>query len=194
MKNNKDYLELMNKNNTIGIIGVGSFTLDFAQRSADFGYKVLISATDCNHRIKNTAEKIGENVKISTIQETAALSDIIVLFLPKERLKEIITEMPDLSNKIIIHHNYLISSGIPISKDFYKNTAAQTLASLLPNSHIIKVYSLLESSGNSSKNKNDAKTLYYTTNNLQAGERVKNLLIILNFTVFNLLELSELNM
>jgi predicted dinucleotide-binding enzyme len=184
----------MTKNNTIGIIGVGSFTLDFAQRSADFGYKVLISATDCNHRIKNTAEKIGENVKISTIRETASLSDIIVIFVPKERLTKIINELPDLSSKIIIHHNYLISSGIPISKDFYKNTAAQTLASLLPHSHIIKVYSLLESSANNSKNKNDAKTLYYTTNNLQAGERVKNLLIILNFTVFNLLELSQLTM
>lgn len=181
----------MNINNTIGIIGVGTFTLDFAQRSADFGHKVLISATDCNHRIKNTAEKIGKNVKISTIQETAAQSDIIVIFVPKEKLTKIINELPDLSNKIIIHHNYLISSGTSLSKDFYKNTAAQTLASLLPHSHIIKVYSLLESSNNSKKH-NESKTLYYTTNNLQAGERVKNLLIALNFTVLSLLELSEL--
>lgn len=182
----------MNNKNTIGIIGVGTFTLDFAQRSADFGHKVLISATDCNHRIKNTAEKIGENVKISTIQETAALSDIIVIFVPKEKLTKIINELPNISNKIIIHHNYLISSGTLISKDFYKNTASQTLASLLPHSYIIKVYSLLETSANNSTNKNESKTLYYTANNLQAGERAKNLLIALDYTVLSLLELSEL--
>ncbi|MBE8728246.1 NAD(P)-binding domain-containing protein [Flavobacterium hungaricum] len=180
----------MNKKNTIGIIGVGSFTLDFAQRSADFGYKVSISSIDCNYTIKNAAEKIGGSVTISTIQETAALSDIIILFVPKEKLTTIINQLPDLSNKIIIHHNYLISSKT-ITKDFYKNTVAQTLTSLFPNAAVVKVYSLLEASRNNLNMKNEAKILYYASNNLQADEKVKNLLSDLNFTLLNLAELIE---
>lgn len=67
-------------------------------------HKVLISNPHGNNTIKAIVQKMGDNVKAGSIHE-AALAQILIVFVIKADLEELVRQLPDMSGKIILHTN-----------------------------------------------------------------------------------------
>lgn len=163
----------------VGIIGIGSTTLDFGTRAAKAGYEVLINSPrgqgPCYEMVKN----IGKNAKLSCIENTAK-AEIIILFLPWEDLQKTIELFPDMTEKIILHtNNYLFTPECSLTDDSRK-TATQTIASLLPTAYVVKVFSAINSA-NTTNRTDENKRILFSAENKQVKNSVKTFLDKLEF-------------
>jgi len=123
----------------IGIIGIGSFTLELAVRSANAGFEVIVHNPKGNSLIKDVIEKIGPKVKPGTLQEAAA-PELILLFVPKEDLEAVIANLPDLSGKIILHTSGLIFDPQSLLSGIINAMTYPITASLLPHAKVVKIF------------------------------------------------------
>jgi predicted dinucleotide-binding enzyme len=126
----------------IGIIGVGSISLNFAQRAAKSGHEVLISNIGNNSPLKEIVRQMGSNAKlVSTTQ--AATAGLIILFSPSQELETLLKNLPDMSEKTIMHTSNPIfnlnSFATALKPDFF----SLTMASLMPAADIVKIYNML---------------------------------------------------
>ncbi|KQO32160.1 hypothetical protein ASF10_21545 [Flavobacterium sp. Leaf82] len=169
----------------IGIIGVGNITLELANRSAQSGHEVLISNPRGISTIKDLVQNMGTNVKLVQTCE-AATAEIIILFVPRENLEVSLNGLPDMTGKIILHTNNPIFNVNTISCTASDQSSCSVLASLLPNSHVVKVFNPLEPMV---MNHNRTK-IFFTGENQKAKNNVKAFLYTLNLSG---IDLSELN-
>lgn len=168
------------KKNKIGIIGVGIVTMDFAQRAAFCGYKVLLSHTKTQSILKEKTNRISDNIKIVSINEAAA-APIIIMFLPFEELEFSIMQLPDMSDKIILHTNnpiFDIETSLP---SIEAKSSSQLVSSLLPAAHIVRVFNPLIVKGIK-----ENKKIYYRADNYKVEKEVKYFLETLQFSAVNL--------
>lgn len=172
----------------VGIIGVGNITLELANRSAKSGHEVLISSPRGTNTIKDLVRSMGENVKLVSTCE-AAMAEIIILFLARENLEVSLHDLPDMAGKIILHTNnpiFNLNSFLPTASD---ESSSSIVASLLPESHVVKIFNPLESSVTHQHNKSRTK-VFFLGENQNANNDVKDFLCTLNFSG---VDLSELN-
>ncbi|MCP2029703.1 putative dinucleotide-binding enzyme [Flavobacterium sp. HSC-32F16] len=128
---------------SIGIIGIGSFTLEIARRAYQAGYDVIIHNPRGNSLIRDVTEKIGPEIKLVSLGE-AAQAEIILLFIPKDELKKVIDNLPDMTGKIIVHTSTLIFDPQSLFSGIKNAMTYKITASLLPNAHIIKLFSPID--------------------------------------------------
>ena len=180
------YFKLMNKKITVGIIGIGIFSLDFAQRSADAGYKVFISSLDSPHTFKNAVEKMGKNDQTATIQK-AGSADFVFIFTAKEKEELLMKSLPNLKGKIVVYHRYLTH------KDDYTSELLNIASPVLRHpsieeNNIINIYSNIAKSNGS---ETDHSSLYYAARTKAIAEKAKFLLLSLNLTALYLVNILE---
>lgn len=123
----------------IGIIGIGSLTLDLAFRSAQAGYNIVVNNPSGNSLVKEVIEKMRPNVKLGSLEQAAA-AEIILLFIPKDDLENLIQNLPDLSGKLIVHTSSVIFDYQSFSSGVTNATTYKTTASLLPEAHVVKLF------------------------------------------------------
>lgn len=123
----------------IGIIGIGSLTLELANRSALAGYEVMVNNPRGNSLVRDTIAKIGANIKLVSLHETAS-ADIIILFVPKDNLESVIRNLPDMTGKIILHTSGLIFNPKSLLSGISNAFTYQITASLLPSAHVVKLF------------------------------------------------------
>ncbi|MNQ25343.1 NADP oxidoreductase coenzyme F420-dependent [compost metagenome] len=166
----------------IGIIGVGSVTMDFAHRAAKSGYKVLISDPLGTRTFKEIAQKMGSNVKLVSIDE-ATIAQIIVLFISRQNLEMSIRKLPDMSGKIILHTNNPIFNEQYFLDNKDSKSSCEIIASLLPRAHIIKLFNILSSRVNLLNEQNqDKNVLFFSGKNQMINDNVKAFLETLNLS------------
>ena len=175
----------------VGIIGIGSTTLDFGTRAVKAGYEVLINSprgqAPCNEMAKN----MGKNAKLSCIENTAK-AEIIILFVPWDDLQKTIELLPDMTEKIILHtNNYLFSPECSVT-DEAKKTATQTIASLLPTAYVVKVFSTINTSDTSNRT-DENKRILFSTENKKVKNSVKTFLDKLEFCSTELNDIYRYN-
>lgn len=167
----------------IGIIGAGAISLAFAQRASQSGHEVLISNSRGADTLKEVAKKTGPNVKAVSKQE-AATADIIMLSVPWKNLEASIQDLPDMTGKIILDtNNPIINPGF-ILADLGGKTSSEIVASLLPNTHIVKAFNTLQPTVllSNSEQKQGKTVIFYSGDNQKAKNNVKILLETLNFS------------
>lgn len=170
----------------IGVIGAGAIGLAFAQKAAQWGYEVLISNSRGADTLKDLAANIGYNVKAVDKQE-AAQADMIMLSIPWQNLKASLQNLPDMTGKIILDTNNPIINPGYILPDLGGKTSSEVVASLLPTSHVVKVFNTLQPEVISSNIKQQGKTVvFYSGDNSKAKNSVKVLLDNLNFSGIDL--------
>jgi len=123
----------------IGIIGIGSLTLELAQRATSTGYEVLINHPRGNSLIQETVKQSIQNAKLVSLDE-AASTDITILFVPRESLEYTISQLPDMSGKIILHTSGLIFNPKLLVSSVTSSLTYQITASLLPDANVIKLF------------------------------------------------------
>ncbi|WPO78241.1 NAD(P)-binding domain-containing protein [Flavobacterium sp. KACC 22761] len=164
----------------IGIIGVSSVTMKLADRAAKAGHEVLISHVRNNNIIKESVMRMGNKVKLVS-KERVLKAGIIILFVPLDDLKNFISDLPDMSGKILIHTN----NGI-IGKEFPKfalgKSSSEILILQLPEANIIKTYNIIEPSVCLQKKQNYVgDKIFYSGDNIIAKSRVKSFFKTLDF-------------
>jgi 8-hydroxy-5-deazaflavin:NADPH oxidoreductase len=173
----------------IGIIGVGNITLDFACRTAKAGYEVLMYHLKGNTVLMETVRLMSSNVKLVSKYQ-AATAEIVFLFIPHENLEILLSDLPDMNGKILLHTNNPVFNLEYFSLDDRKKSSSEIIASIFPNSYIIKVFNVLEPSvilpyvQEQNKNK-----IFCTASNEQVNSKVKAFFESLNFSAHNIAEI-----
>lgn len=177
---------------TIGIIGIGNITLELATRSALSGYEVLLSNPRGINVVKELTQHIGSHVKLVSINEAAG-AELIILFLNRDDLENALKAMPDMKGKIILHTNNPIFNLNEVLDITSGQSSSDIIASLLPDSHIVKLFNPLHCLTGPNSQNNDRTKIFFTTKNHKVKNNVKTYLDTLNFTGIELLELKKLN-
>lgn len=169
----------------IGIIGIGSLTLELAQRASFAGYEILIHHPRGNSFIQQTTESI-RNAKLVSLQE-AAMGDVIILFVPREDLEKTIGMLPDMTGKIIIHTSGLIFNPKLLVSSITSALTFQITASLLPKAYVVKLFSpvMLQPQKTSLLTKNKDE-IYFAGDHTPSKNTVKTFLKDLGFDPFDL--------
>lgn len=175
----------------IGIIGIGNITLDFANRASIVGYEVLISQLRNNGSFNEVVKRIGENVKLVSIEE-AAKAEIIIVFVARQDIETLVQLLPDMTEKMILHTNNKIFNLEPIELNASKKSSSEIIASLLPTAHIVTLYNVLQPliimPRRQDQNSND---IFFTANNQYIKEYVNYFLESLDFLACDLADLYQ---
>ncbi|WP_433830125.1 NAD(P)-binding domain-containing protein [Flavobacterium anhuiense] len=123
----------------IGVIGLCSFTMDFANKAAKVGHQVLLSSTRENRQFKDLAATMGEHVKLVSKNE-AVEADIVLLFIPREDVGLFMKDLPDMSDKILLQASNPIFSLECLRPN--SKSSSEMIASLLPEAHVVKVLTI----------------------------------------------------
>ena len=169
----------------IGIIGIGSLTLELAQRASYAGYEVLINHPRGNSFIQQITEDIT-NTRLVSLQE-AASGDIVILFVPREDLEKTIGLLPDMDDKIIIHTSGLIFNPKLLVSSITSALTFQITASLLPKAHVVKLFSpvMLQPQKTSLLTKKKDE-IYFAGSHVPSKNSIKTFLKDLGFDPFDL--------
>lgn len=175
----------------IGIIGIGTTTLDFAVRASQAGYEVLLNNPRGNCHCSEIIKKLGKKAKLACLEKTAE-AEIIILFVPFENLISTLENLPDMTGKIILHTNNYLFSPIYSLEDSRK-TASGIIASMLPNSHIVKAFSISNKEMNPNKQLSESTQMLFTTDNTEVQKTVKTFFEKLKFSSTALNEYYQFN-
>ncbi|WP_281632329.1 NAD(P)-binding domain-containing protein [Flavobacterium luteolum] len=176
----------------IGVIGLCSFTMDFVNKAVDAGHQVLLSSTRENRQFQDLEKKMGKNVKLVSKYE-AAKANILILFIPREDVALFLADLPEMEEKVLIYASNPIFS-LECLKPNVKSSG-EIIASLLPESHVIKVLNIVNpevlTMVNQEQNGNE---IFYTGLNKQAKNKVKTFFKSLNLAGIDFEELYQLPM
>lgn len=165
----------------IGIIGIGSLTLELAFRSAHAGYTITVNNPRGNSLVKEVIVKMGSNVTLGSLEQATA-ADIILLFLPKDDLENVIKNLPDMSGKLILHTSSLIFDPKSLLSGVTGAMTYKITASLLPEAHIIKLFKPvnLKQSSKCIEHKNKEE-IFFISDHEASRDSIRNLLKKMNF-------------
>ncbi|KAF2333724.1 NAD(P)-binding domain-containing protein [Flavobacterium daemonense] len=165
----------------IGFIGVCGTTLDLAARAAKSGHQVLISHTRSNNHMRDVVGMMEGQVKLVSRRE-AAEAKMLVLFIPREDIQLFLSDLPDMSEKILLHANNPIYSLECLTPSLNLKSSGEIIASLLPEAHIVKIHNIVDAEIPVPQKKTQAgNELFYTGSNKWAKNKVKSFLKTLNF-------------
>jgi predicted dinucleotide-binding enzyme len=177
----------------IGIIGIGNITLNLAYKAAHSGHAVMINNPQGNNIVKDSIQKLGNNVKLVDIQQ-AALAEILILFIPRENLESFADILPNMEGKIILHTNNAFFCLEDLPAVSIRESSSETLACLLPSAHIIRLYNTLKPSISLLQNRDrDPIKIFYEGKNNKAKKNAKAFLETLNFSVVDLNDMKKHN-
>jgi predicted dinucleotide-binding enzyme len=176
----------------IGIIGVCNMTLDIANRAAKSGHEVLISHNRDIERFRPIVEKMGGKVKLVT-KDKAAKAKMILLFIPREELKGFLDDLPDMSEKILLHtNNPFFSTESLLSPIAEVKSSSEIITSLLPSAHIVKIFHVLEPGIILSRCQSQSgNEIFFSATNKQAKSKVKSFLKTIDLSACDLDELCS---
>ncbi|MBE8725948.1 NAD(P)-binding domain-containing protein [Flavobacterium hungaricum] len=169
----------------IGIIGIGTLTLELARRAAAAGFRVVINNPRGNSLVHDAVLKMSSNIHLGSLDEAAA-ADIILLFIPKENLETVLKNLPDMTGKIIVHTSCLIFNPHTLLSSISNALTYQITASLLPSAHVIKLFNpvRLEAAILNQYEKRDE--IYFIADHAQSKDSLKMFLKKLNFQPIDL--------
>jgi len=171
----------------IGIIGISSLTLELAFRSAKAGYNVKIYNPKGNSLIRDVTQKMGANVQLCSLEETAADTEIILLFIPKDDLENIILALPDMSGKLIIHTGSLIFSPVSLLSSITNALSYKITASLVPEAHVVKLLSPVNlKPKNNYINYNSKDEIFFIADHSHSRNHTRDFLKKINFLPIDL--------
>lgn len=170
----------------IGIIGIGTLTLEMAIRSARAGYKMTINNPRGNTLIREVIDKMGPNAALGSLEQ-AASADIILLFLPKDDLQKVLQNLPDMTGKIIVHTSSLIFDPGTLLSGVTHAMTYKITASLIPEAHIVKLFTPLhlQAAVKGTAHKN-SREIFFTADHKPSANSIRNLLKALDFIPIDL--------
>ncbi|GAB4034796.1 NADPH-dependent F420 reductase [Spirosoma gilvum] len=130
---------------TIGILGAGNIGKALASHLSGAGHHVLLSNSKGPESLNELANELGSNVQLVWATE-ASKADIIILAVPWTKLKNVLNEIPDWTNKIVIDTtNHILTISPFTLDDLNGKTSGEFVAGLLPGAKVVKAFNTLGS-------------------------------------------------
>lgn len=179
----------------IGIIGIGSITLDFARRATKSGHKVLISNPRGNGPLKEIVNQMGKNATLVDTKK-AASARIIILFSPWQELEILVQDFPDMTGKIIMHTNNPIFNLKSFISEQKLNFSSEIIAAILPTADVVKIYNILGAlEGSCYYNQpKEREEIFFSGKNESAKNNVKMFLQSLNYSGTDIINAHKVNL
>ncbi len=169
----------------IGIIGIGSLTLELARRSAQAGYDILIHNPRGNSLVQETIERMEANIELTTIQK-AASADIILLFIPKDDLETVLNALPDMTGKIVVHSSNLVFDPQYLLSGITNALTYKITASILPTAHVVKLFNPIKLQINTAELHKKDDEIFFIADHADSKNTVRAFLKSLQFQPINL--------
>jgi|GEM_PF-1338102 len=176
---------------TIGIIGICNATLNFATRAIEYGHEVLISHYRNNAAMRATVQAMGCKAKLVS-KEKAAKTKIIILFVPFEEIDLFMSDLPDMTGKILIHTNHFIFSMECFRFHLRTTLSSEIIANFLPTAYSVKILTILNPELVLQANINEDEIFYVATNH-KVKKKVESFFRTLNFSSYDFEEICSLN-
>ncbi len=123
----------------IGIVGTGLIGANVARLLARAGHQVIISFSRDPKKLEALAKEFDDySVRVGTPAEAVAQSDVVVLSVHFAALDTAITQMGDVSGKILIDTNNPVDVKLPDSIN-----GAQEIVRRLPGTRLVKAFNSL---------------------------------------------------
>jgi NADPH-dependent F420 reductase len=123
---------------TIAIIGAGNVGRTLAQRITGAGHAVVIAATREEHA-REAASASGARAAISSA-EAVESADLVILAVPGTAFEEVAADLgPALAGKVVIDVSNKPTPDLA-DLDAPATSAAERLAALLPDAHVVKAF------------------------------------------------------
>ncbi|KAF2330665.1 NAD(P)-binding domain-containing protein [Flavobacterium daemonense] len=154
-------------------MGVSTVTMEIANRAAKAGHEVLISHMRNNNIIKDAVSRMGDHVILAS-KDRVLKTKIIILFAALEDIQNLMSELPDMTGKILIHtNNAILGKEFPGSVS--GKSSGEIIASLLPEASIIRMYSIIGPSICMLKNPDqEGNQIFYSGDAISAKRKVKS--------------------
>jgi predicted dinucleotide-binding enzyme len=118
----------------IAIIGTGNVGSALAKGFAKAGHQVLLGVRNKND-FKGSELAIEKNISVQTISEAAAAADVILIAAVPQAVKEIATQLGDVSDKVIIDS----MNSVRVKPEPFSNTT-EALMNLTNCKDIVKCF------------------------------------------------------
>lgn len=112
---------------------------------AHAGHQVTFSYAHNEAKLKRLAREAGANARAGTPADAAGHADAVLLAVHWSRVKDVLKQAGDLSDKIVI------TCSLPMSQDDSRlvigltSSGAEALAKLLPGSHVVSTFGTVPS-------------------------------------------------
>ena len=127
---------------TIAIIGNGNFAKGLASVFAHAGFDVVLGSRDAE-KGKEVAKSIGPRVSVSDVRSAAAGSDVVVLAVPYDAVRSVLSSTGDLAGKTVVDVTNPLTpdyAGLTIG---HQTSAAEEIQKLAPRAHVVKAFNTL---------------------------------------------------
>ncbi len=166
----------------IGIIGTGNMGTAFAKSLAKTPNNLLICSRYPEKATK-LAESISEKVKGGSIKDSADFAEVIILAVPWPNIRDVISQLGDLSGKIIIDISNPVKadlSGLAVSEG---TSASEEIAKMIPKAKVVKAFNtifatVLESSP---KFDNQNASVFYCGNDSDSKNKISQIISDLGY-------------
>lgn len=153
----------------------------------------MVSNPRGNNIVRESVQKIGSNVILVSIGE-AALTEIIILFVPRENLEQMTQILPDVRGKIILHTNNPFFCLESLASVPSEKSSSEILSDLLPGTHIIRLYNPLRTNPALPELQDEQPAkIFFEGINKKAKKNAKAFLETLHFSVLDLNEMRPQN-
>jgi len=127
---------------TYAVIGTGRMGSAIGPRIAELGYNVIYGSRNPNNkRITDLVQKSGINARALTNQEAAQEADAIVLAVPWLAVTAVLTELGDLTEKIILDVTNAIKPSADGLMELASDTSSgQVIQAKQPGAKVVKAF------------------------------------------------------
>jgi len=171
---------MVNRKETIGLIGAGHIGSQVARLAVRSGYHVVLANSRGPETLSDLVRELGPNARAATALEAAQQGDIVVVTIPLKNIDEVPVE--PLAGKIVIDTNnyYPQRDGHIADLDAKKDTTTGLLQKHLPKSKVVKafnhIYAAQLTTDGAPKGTPNRRALVIAGNDAQAKARVAALL------------------
>jgi predicted dinucleotide-binding enzyme len=170
----------------LGVIGSGNIGKAIGSWAAKLGYEVTFSAKS-EAGAQAAAQSAGHSAKAANIRGSVETADLVLLAVPYGAVKEVLTEVrPLLHGKTVIDATNALSADFTSLTLGYTTSAAEEIAKLVPDAHVVKAFNTVFAQIYASQNakiQGKALSVFVAGDNKEAIEKVQTLVTKMGFDV-----------
>ena len=172
----------------LGVIGSGNIGKGIGSWAAKLGYEVTFSAKN-DAGAKAAAQAAGHGAKAASVRGAVETADLLLLAVPYGAVKDIVSQLgPLLRGKTMIDATNALSSDFSSLTLGFTTSAAEEIAKLIPDAHVVKAFNTVFAQIYASQNpkiQGKAVSVFVAGDNKEATEKVQALITKMGFDVVN---------
>jgi predicted dinucleotide-binding enzyme len=167
----------------LAILGAGSVGSTLGRAWAQQGHTVIFGVRDANAlKVQALLTEVGANAQATTLTDTAAQADVIVLTVTWNAMPEVVEALGELNGKVLLDcTNPLVGNQLDAALNLAQSGGEQ-VAAWFPNAKVVKIFNQVgwETMANPQYDA-EAATMFYAGDDAHAKQIASQLASALGF-------------